>query len=255
MDVKSPQATGTLHSCCGWLIRQPMTFLHTAISWPSFGSFVCCALMLRYFMDRFFGNGKAHDTACFEEPVQLLNCIVDRDVSVGRYTFILKHSRIRPNTKIGRYCSIAPFVEIAPPEHPTNWMGTSPFQYDTLLHFGAQEGYSDRDVLPNPIEPISTVVGNDVWIGRQVTIRRGVKVGHGAIIGANSFVNKDVPPYAIVGGLPAKLIRYRFSQDVIARLLDLNWWELTPQQLQGVQFDDIDRAIEQVEAVKKAGGA
>jgi hypothetical protein len=110
-------------------------------------------------------------------------------------------------------------------------------------------------VLPNPIEPISTVVGNDVWIGRQVTIRRGVTVGHGAIIGANSFVNKDVPPYAIVGGLPAKLIRYRFSEDVIARLLDLNWWELTPQQLEGVQFDDIDTAVGQVEAIKKAGGA
>ncbi|MDE6773391.1 MAG: CatB-related O-acetyltransferase, partial [Treponemataceae bacterium] len=76
-----------------------------------------------------------------------------------------------------------------------------------------------------------TVVGNDVWIGQNVTIMPGIRIGDGAIIGARAVVTKDVPPYTIVGGVPAKPIRKRFSDDVIEKLLKLKWWDLPPEKI------------------------
>ena len=76
-----------------------------------------------------------------------------------------------------------------------------------------------------------TFIGHDVWIGHGVTIKQGVRIGNGAVIGSNTMVTKDVPPFAIVGGVPAKVIRYRFSKEVIDRLEEIQWWNLPDEKI------------------------
>ncbi|MQR99657.1 CatB-related O-acetyltransferase [Gluconobacter aidae] len=120
---------------------------------------------------------------------------------------------------IGDYCSIGPGVTIILGNHRADLVSTYPFR--TLSHFwpSAAEGENDHSSKGD------VIIGNDVWIGAHATIMSGVTIGDGAVIAAQALVTKSVPPYAIVGGNPAKVIRYRFSETVIARLLALAWWK------------------------------
>ena len=120
---------------------------------------------------------------------------------------------------IGRYCSIAAEVKFIMNggSHPTTWLTTYPFPI-----FG--EGWAAAMPEKWPTKG-DTVVGNDVWIGYGATIMPGVTVGDGAIIATAAVVTKDVPPYAIVGGNPADILRYRFDEQTIARLLAIKWWD------------------------------
>ena len=93
-----------------------------------------------------------------------------------------------------------------------------------------------------------TEIGSDVWIGTKSVIRGGVKVGHGAVIGASSVVTKDVRPYAIVAGSPAKEIRLRFDETTITRLLNSKWWQLDPADMDGIDFNDIEAALNEIES-------
>ncbi|MBA1143698.1 CatB-related O-acetyltransferase [Mesorhizobium sp. CCANP35] len=87
------------------------------------------------------------------------------------------------------------------------------------------------DLTQNSGKPVGITIANDVWIGRHAMIMPGVHIADGVIVAAGAVVTKDVPPYAIVGGVPAKLIRYRFSQDVIAKLLAIRWWEWSDEKI------------------------
>lgn len=120
---------------------------------------------------------------------------------------------------IGKYCSIAANVKFIMNggNHPTTWMTTYPFPI-----FG--EGWESAMPSEWPTRG-DTIVGNDVWIGYGATIMPGVRIGDGAIIATAAVVTKDVPPYAIVGGNPAQLLRYRFDEQTIARLLEIQWWD------------------------------
>lgn len=141
---------------------------------------------------------------------------------------------------IGKYCSIGTNVQIGVSQHPTNWLSTSPvFYFKHLLDFPSDgvEGYAEN----NLIKPV--IIGNDVWIGFNAIIMDGVKIGDGAIIGAQAVVTKDVPPYAIVGGVPARVIRYRFDQETIKALLELKWWDKDPKFLANLPFTDIQSTI------------
>ena len=133
------------------------------------------------------------------------------------------------NTKFGRFCSVGSDVKIVYGNHPTSeFVSTYPafFRQDGIcnLDFGVNNCFNEYSYTDTS-EKWFCEIGNDVWIGNSVIILNGVKVGDGAIIAAGAVVNKDVPPYAIVGGVPAKLIRYRFTDTQIDWLLKVNWWD------------------------------
>ena len=146
--------------------------------------------------------------------------------SIGKYTYINKYCLVDRNTEsIVSFCSIAYSVKIGLGNHPTQWVSSHPFAYDRKYGFikqnkSFQEFISDK-----------CIIGNDVWIGANAIILAGVKVGDGAIIGANSFVNNDVQPYSIVAGTPARHVRYRFDKTTITRLLKSKWWEWDDRQI------------------------
>lgn len=125
---------------------------------------------------------------------------------------------------IGAYCSIAPDVEIITGGiHPTDWVSTYPFRIQWKMDGALQDGM--------PASHGDVVVGNDVWIGSGAMILSGVTIGHGSVVAARSVVTKDVPPYAIVGGCPAKVLKYRFSPEAIAKLLAIQWWNWPEEEV------------------------
>ncbi|PWC81058.1 hypothetical protein TSH58_00215 [Azospirillum sp. TSH58] len=155
--------------------------------------------------------------------------------------------------ELGRYCSIAEEVIVGPPNHPVDWLSSNPFQYRAdpngwnSFGWGLYPEKRPSDIKCLNYETISPVViGSDVWIGRRAMIMGGVTIGDGAIIAANSVVTKDVPPFAIVGGCPARLIRYRFDARTMADLLEIKWWRFASWDLFGIAFNDPRRAIDQI---------
>ena len=123
------------------------------------------------------------------------------------------------------------------------------FQYH-LNSFDWVDEYRQIERLARTSEMLTQATfGNDVWTGHNCNIMAGVNVGDGAVIAAGSVVTEDVPPYAIVGGVPAKVIRYRFHEKIIERLLRLKWWDLELSQLSGLPFRDIDRCLDMIDAI------
>jgi acetyltransferase-like isoleucine patch superfamily enzyme len=145
---------------------------------------------------------------------------------IGSFTYISRGSRIH-RSKIGRFCSIGPDCRIGLGTHAVrDYVSTSPVFFSTAKQAGRT--FADTDYFP---ETMPIVIGNDVWIGARVIILDGVVIGDGAIVAAGAVVTADVHPYAIVGGVPAKLIRYRFDPEVIDRLVAVRWWEKDEQWL------------------------
>lgn len=161
---------------------------------------------------------------------QIIN-LRGKQVSVGRFTYgasnIFIHTWVEPETlQIGRYCSIAGNVQVyMGGSHRTDWISTYPF--GTIYH-----DYLKSPRVPgHPKSNGDVVIGHDVWIGHGATIMSGVKVGNGAVIGANAHVVRDVPPYSIVSGNPAQVVRQRFSPEVVECLLAWSWWEFSHQDV------------------------
>jgi acetyltransferase-like isoleucine patch superfamily enzyme len=137
---------------------------------------------------------------------------------IGDYTYVLSSIS---NTTIGKFCSIAPSCRIGTRKHPSkNFVSTSP------VFFSKNNGCQMTFVKENLFEECERIeIGNDVWVGTNSTILDGVKIGDGAIIGAGAVVTKNVDDYAIVGGVPAKLLRYRFEKQQIDFLKSFKWWD------------------------------
>lgn len=153
-------------------------------------------------------------------------------VSVGRYSYgaplvLWGRGDKSRRLEIGSFCSIAAGVSIyvgMQGRHTTDFLSTYPIN----MIFGVP---SDAGISKAISGNLNVVIGNDVWIGRDSLILAGVTIGDGAVIGTRSVVTKDVPPYAIVGGVPAKVIRYRFSPEIIDLLLELKWWEWSDEKI------------------------
>ena len=163
---------------------------------------------------------------------------------LGRYNNIGYDNELN-NVEMGSFCSLSDHVFIGGDEHPLDWVSTSPV-FEGINHSGPKRKFAKFEV---PLTA-KTYIGNDVWIAHGVCIKAGVTIGTGAAIGTGAVVTKDVPPYAIVAGVPAKIIRYRFDENIISDLLDSNWWELSEEQLD-IVGKYIKNPLEFVEAVKK----
>lgn len=152
-----------------------------------------------------------------------------RNAQIGRYTYITRRVLI-DSARIGNYCSIGPESIIGGLGlHPSAHFSTSPITYSPRNPIAAILGATGFDLGFQ--EQAEVQIEADVWIGARAIIADGVKIGVGAIIGANTFVGKDVPPYAVFYGSPPKVHRFRFSSEVIARLLETQWWTKSPDQI------------------------
>lgn len=142
-------------------------------------------------------------------------------VKIGKYTYGCFNDSFPAGTIVGKYCSISKGVKALNADHPVSSVCLTPYFYNKSL------GFDVEDVSRSKL-----IIGNDVWIGyNSIILSKCTSIGNGAIIGAGSIVTKDVPPYAIVAGNPAKIIRYRFDKDTCEQIENTRWWEDTPEHL------------------------
>ena len=204
------------------------------------------------------GTLKADGDLAFEPPCAVSSAADLRGhFSIGAFSTISPTDgigRFLHNVSIGRYCSMAAGTWIAPHEHPVAWLTTSPVSYGTGA-FRWASGMLGRPALPTgDYDNVRAVrIGNDVWIGSGVFIKGGVTIGDGAVVAAHAVVTKDVPPYAIVGGVPARVIRYRFDEATIRELQELRWWDYDLAALGPLDWRDVKACIAHIRSCIQAG--
>lgn len=177
-------------------------------------------------------NSDIDKSSVIEAGTVFINSTMDRHSYIGYDSTIL-------NTNIGSFCSIANKVTIGGATHPMHFVSTSP------VFLSHKDSVKTKLANFNYLPIIETDIGHDVWIGEGVYIKSGIKIGTGAIIGMASVVTKDVPPYAIYAGNPAKLIRYRFNDEIISGLLKTEWWNWSNDRFKcyGKYFDNPEELL------------
>lgn len=197
-----------------------------------------------------------------EAPVYIGRSQIETE-AIGAFTFINMRAvkNVTSNCtiecqSIGRFGMIAHSVNIGLAGHPTSFLSSHlMFRYDNKTEYAysyikehdyENEKRMKRMYLEESRKPLP-IIGNDVWIGFGATILNGVTIGDGAVISAGAVIVKDVPPYTIVGGNPARVIRQRFSERHIEKLLDLSWWDYGPDVLSGLNISNPEYCIQQLE--------
>lgn len=200
-------------------------------------------------------------TLSIERPCNLGSSVFEGDCRVGAFTYFNGRSQLT-KARVGRFCSFGPEIVVNPGNHPVSWFSSHPFvcdpvdastqmrrfpEYAEILVRQAQGAHSER-------RQGGVTIGNDVWIGLRSIVLGGVTVGDGAIIAAGSVVTKDVAPYTIVGGLPARVIRQRFPDHIVERFLRVEWWKYSMAPLAGqADYSDVERTLDMVEEGIAAG--
>ena len=162
---------------------------------------------------------------------------------IGKYTFLGMNSYVDKSTaSIGRFCSIAMNAKISLQNHPHEWITTHPFTYRKKY------GFVPENIDIEGVNNKTTNIGHDVWIGANVTILAGVIVGNGAIIGANSLVSKDIEPYSIVSGIPARHVRFRFDEENIQKIQKSQWWNWDDEKIKAnlAKFSNVDEFLKSI---------
>lgn len=193
---------------------------------------------------------KLHPDTVVEWPFRTFGAVkIKTPARIGAYTQI-SACDVVSIAEIGRYCTIGPGFRCGDADYPVNWLTSSSAVYDRGRFDWALGRYPVR---PAPEPRPDPVIGNDVWIGSNVTVMRGVTIGDGAVVGVGSVVADDVPPYAVVEGVPAKVVRYRFPPEVIRVLLSVKWWEFDAYLLQDVPMEAPAKAVAMIVQLEKAG--
>ncbi len=181
---------------------------------------------LRYLLSRVLkkcrlssiSNSAIDSTSKVESGSQVVNTTMKRHSFCGYDCYLL-------NVEVGAFCSIADRVYVGGSSHPMHFVSTSPVflsHRDSVKTKLARHDFAKLD---------RTVIGSDVWIGYGALVRAGVTIGHGAVIGMGAVVTKDVAPYSVVGGCPARHLKWRFDEDLVGELLESRWWELPDSEL------------------------
>ncbi len=163
-------------------------------------------------------NTWVHPSSKVEAGSELSNCRMDRHSFCGYYCEIV-------NCDIGSFCSIANHVVIGGGMHPMDWACTSP------VFYAGRDSVAMKYSEHRRPDPRRTCVGHDVWIGERAIVKQGVQIGTGAVIGMGSVVTRDVEPYCVVAGTPARVVKHRFPPELVRRLLDSRWWECDDSSL------------------------
>jgi len=198
-------------------------------------------------------NRPLADDFTFEPPCSVKFTTVEQACSMGAFSYIV--SGFMCGVEVGRYCSFGEGVQIGRQNHPMHWLTTSPFLYQNNKDILQVNPHYDSILLTTaphyptpPTQLKTTLIKNDVWIGQGAIINAGVTIHNGAVIAAGSVVTRDVPAYAIVGGNPAQLIRYRFAPTIIYQLEELKWWCATPEYIAKFPIHDLETMITQLES-------
>ena len=181
--------------------------------------------------------------------------------TVGAFTF--SRSSLNTNFYVGRYCSIAKGLSVLGFRHPYERISSSGFTYgarfrifkDSISDFSESRGDSKKFIpVKFDLGNQKILIGNDVWIGSNVTLKPGITIGDGAIIAANSLVTKDIPSFSIWGGVPAKLIKFRFPQNTINHIMNVRWFDYAFPDFYDMNILDPDIFCEQL-SEKVANGS
>lgn len=194
----------------------------------------------KFLQGKVIRNSEVDKSATIQSGSQFVNS------RMGRHSYAAYDCLIC-DCEIGNFCSIAQGVVIGAAEHPIERVSTSP-AFEGITNSSPRARFAD---FPAP-EAKRTIIGSDVWIGANAIIKGGVKIGHGAVIGAGAVVTKDVAPYAIAVGCPAKFIRYRFDESIRHRLLLSKWWELPDHSIK-TMADKISSPADFLEALQLNG--
>ncbi|APX61844.1 CatB-related O-acetyltransferase [Acinetobacter schindleri] len=173
------------------------------------------------------------------EPYTIFNNVSCLN-SLGSFSYT--QSNLGAGVKAGRYCSISYGISIMGAHHFPEWASTSPIFYNSDYH-----DLENPKISPSERSERRINIGNDVWIGSNVTLKPNINIGDGAIIASHSVVTKDVPPYSVVGGIPAKIIKMRFPDPIIEKFMKFEWWKFHKNDLINTTLNEPELFLEQIE--------